>query len=338
MSVSGFNVTVIVPVFNAAATVRTAVESALMLPETREVLLVEDGSPDGAIDVCREILKLDARIKLFQHPGGVNKGAGASRNLGIVNANCEFIAFLDADDWYLPNRFLADSRILCEDNSVDGVYNASGHHFESEALRKVWLSQGYPEILTFNKQPSYDELPLVLLNAHSEIRGGFNTNCITVRRRFFQRIGVFDERLRLRQDIHLWFRMSVLGVLVAGQIESPVAVQRVHPNNRMTRIADHIPYADLWWRDIGQFLHSRCRRHDINVAWRRGFCYHLAGTGRRAELAWNLLKWSISHPRVIAKADHDFDTVVRTGFPNSQLINRMVSGKNRLLRMSGIQR
>src|SRR5690554_4082261 len=98
-------VSVIIPVYNAANFVTQAVESAVVLGEVGEVIVVEDGSPDNALDICRELADKYSKVKLFQHPNGENRGPGASRNLGIMNASFDFISFLDADDWYLPNRF-----------------------------------------------------------------------------------------------------------------------------------------------------------------------------------------------------------------------------------------
>jgi glycosyltransferase involved in cell wall biosynthesis len=63
---------------------------------------VEDKSPDNALEVCLKLAEKYQRVKLYQHPDQQNHGAGASRNLGIEKATGEFIAFLDADDYYLP--------------------------------------------------------------------------------------------------------------------------------------------------------------------------------------------------------------------------------------------
>ncbi|PIY03241.1 MAG: glycosyltransferase family 2 protein, partial [Bacteroidetes bacterium CG_4_10_14_3_um_filter_31_20] len=73
-------------------------------PETSEVILIEDGSPDNGLDVCTSLAKKYSKVRLYRHENGENKGASASRNLGIRKANYPYVAFLDADDFYLPNR------------------------------------------------------------------------------------------------------------------------------------------------------------------------------------------------------------------------------------------
>ncbi|GAF72464.1 unnamed protein product, partial [marine sediment metagenome] len=99
------DVSVIIPVYNAERFVREAVESALAQEETAEIILVEDGSPDNCWDICQLLAVQHAKITAIRHADRKNHGAGASRNLGIRNSHCEYVAFLDADDLYLPNRF-----------------------------------------------------------------------------------------------------------------------------------------------------------------------------------------------------------------------------------------
>ncbi len=125
------NISVIIPVYNAEEFVVKAVESALQFPEVKEVLLIEDGSPDDALQVCQKLEADYDRAKLLQHPEKGNHGAGASRNLGLAIAACDYIAFLDADDFYLPNRFMADKKIFPENLAADFVYNAIGAHYYS---------------------------------------------------------------------------------------------------------------------------------------------------------------------------------------------------------------
>ena len=97
-----FRISVIIPVYNAADFVANAVQSALDQPETVEVLLIEDGAPDNSLEVCQALTEQYETVRLYRHSGGVNLGAGASRNLGMQNSTEDFIAFLDADDFWLP--------------------------------------------------------------------------------------------------------------------------------------------------------------------------------------------------------------------------------------------
>ena len=103
-------ISVIIPVYNAEKFIRRAVESAVILDVVKEIILVEDNSPDNALTICRKLEREYSKVLVFQHPDGQNRGAAASRNLGIIKASCELIAFLDADDFYLSNRFNAENK------------------------------------------------------------------------------------------------------------------------------------------------------------------------------------------------------------------------------------
>jgi len=65
-------VSVIIPVYNAEKFVRNAVASALFHEEVKEIILVEDNSPDNALAVCQELALENDRVRLYQHPGGIN--------------------------------------------------------------------------------------------------------------------------------------------------------------------------------------------------------------------------------------------------------------------------
>ena len=102
-----FKVSVIIPFFNVERFIEKALRSAIQLPEVDEVLLVNDGSIDNSVKIIEAIIvddKLNKKIKVLSHENNQNKGAAASRNLGIVNAQNKYISFLDADDFYLPTK------------------------------------------------------------------------------------------------------------------------------------------------------------------------------------------------------------------------------------------
>ena len=115
-------ISVVIPVYNAERYVVSAVDSALRQKETAEVILVEDNSPDNALEICKMLEKTHQRVRLLQHSDGKNHGAGESRNLGIRNARCEYVAFLDADDYYLEKCFSKATEVLESDAAIDGVY------------------------------------------------------------------------------------------------------------------------------------------------------------------------------------------------------------------------
>lgn len=225
-----FQVTVIIPVYKADKFLKEAVLSAINLKEVGEVILIEDGSPDNSILICNELVEKYEKVKLYQHPDGENRGAGASRNLGVKNASCGYIAFLDADDWYLPNRFTKDSEIFQLYKNANAAYSSSilEEDLGNNDLRygaKEDIRQGVDHSLNF--KDFYKEVlkkDLVL----------FNTNSVTFRKDFLNKHDLFDVRLRLHQDTELWYRLIRVGNFYASEVTQPVTVVRRHDQNRIT--------------------------------------------------------------------------------------------------------
>jgi len=231
-------VSIIIPVFNATAYINQAVKSALAQPETGEVILIEDGSSDNSLAVCRHLEKLYKKVILLRHAGGKNRGAGASRNLGIVNAKYDYIAFLDADDFYLPERFKAAASIFQRDDRVEGVYEATGIHFEDESARAVWQTNPLHKgrlLTTVDARLPPEKLFDTLVSGAG---GSFTTNAIVVKRGLFDRAGLFDKNLPLHQDTLMWIKLSAVGRLVGGNLRTPVAKRRVHSHNRILNLPE----------------------------------------------------------------------------------------------------
>lgn len=99
--VSSGKISVIIPVHNAEKYIDKAVQSVMEQNYTNwELLLIENGSEDASLDVCKKNAEKDSRIQVLKEK---NKGAGSARNTGLCSAEGEYIVFIDADD-YLPDK------------------------------------------------------------------------------------------------------------------------------------------------------------------------------------------------------------------------------------------
>jgi glycosyltransferase involved in cell wall biosynthesis len=87
-----------------------------------ELVLVDDGSTDGSAAIAAEAAADDRRITCVAHPGGFNMGMSASRNLGIASSTAPIIAFLDADDVWLPQKLEEQMAIFDASPSLGMVY------------------------------------------------------------------------------------------------------------------------------------------------------------------------------------------------------------------------
>jgi len=232
-------ISVIIPAFNAGRYLEKAVNSVF---ETKypnlELLIIEDKSIDDTLAIATRLAKnRPENIRLLQTPGKRNQGAGAARNTGINHAAGDLIAFLDADDIYLPHRFDRDVDIFKNNRAVDGVYGAWDMLYHQKKYRNEWECLiGKP---TFT--PIQD--PDRVLQKVLQHKGGlWLTNAITLRKTVFRRSGMFNESLKLHQDIELWTRIALVGNIVSGEIHRPTSLYRRYNHNRFDPNDQMNPY------------------------------------------------------------------------------------------------
>ena len=153
---------VIVPVYNTEKYLRRCIDSILSQTFTDfELLLIDDGSTDASPAICDEYVNADSRVRVFHKPNG---GVSSARNLGLDNANGEWVTFIDSDDYVTPS-LLEDYASRFSTNAdlyIQGYIDVNGGNLhkmfkneflvfddcfkESESLRKRVLYS-----YTFNK-------------------------------------------------------------------------------------------------------------------------------------------------------------------------------------------
>jgi glycosyltransferase involved in cell wall biosynthesis len=190
-------VSIVTPFLNPGVFLREAIESVLAqtYPEW-ELLLVDDGSTDGSTAIARAFAIVHPdRIRYLQHDGHVTLGASASRNAGIARARGEYIAFLDADDVYLPDKLAAQLPLL--DARPDaGMLYAGTEYWHSWTGRpedegRDWIWRG------FGVAPDTTIAPPVLLTTF--LRDGGTVPCmgsVLARRRAIDAVGGWEDAFR----------------------------------------------------------------------------------------------------------------------------------------------
>ena len=250
-----FKVSVIIPVYNAELYIEQAVASAVDLAEVGEIILIEDGSKDNSLQICKELVFRFDKIKLLTHENNENKGASESRNLGIRSAIFPFVSFLDADDVYDVSRFRTDKSILATNNTIDGVYSAVGYLDEEDGkmfyLRKV-ISPN--ELFHF-----------LLIGTY----GHFHTNGITLRKSVFDDVGYFSSQLILHQDSEMWLRIALKKKLISGDLKNPVALIRRHEGNRIWKGQNYSTKYLLYVTFYNWVLNENISKYDLFLLLRR---------------------------------------------------------------------
>ncbi len=124
-------VSVVTIFLNAEAYLEEAIDSVLEQSHRRwELLLVDDGSDDRSSEIARGRAARDPnRIRYLHHPGHENRGMSASRNLGILEAAGAYVAFLDADDVWLPSKLERQLAILASQPDAAMVYGKSEYWY-----------------------------------------------------------------------------------------------------------------------------------------------------------------------------------------------------------------
>lgn len=211
-------VSVIIPVYRAVEFVETAVLSAIQFPIVGEVILIEDGSNDGSLEKCLELEINYKKVILITHEFGKNLGAAASRNKGILKSKLPYIAFLDADDYFLPNRFKEFLFLIDSQVEFDGIYEP------------IQYFNGSDKIYGISKRIPPEKL------FHFLIRGTYghmHTNGIIVKKNLLKKSGLFVESLDLHEDSDLWIKLAFYGRLLSNNTKKPVAMVRRHEGNRI---------------------------------------------------------------------------------------------------------
>lgn len=230
-------ISVIIPVYNAEKYIRRAVDSVLLHQEVKQIILVEDGSKDNSLLICNQLNDKFDEVEVYQHKNGINKGAGASRNLGIQKAKMPFIAFLDADDTYTSIRFLKDKEVFNSNPNCDGTYGATGVEYLEKEASVSWEKKGKDEMFLdkINKIINPNDLFEYLIGYKNKNNalGYFSIIALTLKRdKLLESKVLFNETLKLHQDTVFMFHLAYYLKLYPAEIIKPVSVRGVHLNNR----------------------------------------------------------------------------------------------------------
>lgn len=210
------DVTVVVPCFNAQRFVVAAVKSVLSQRESLEVIVVDDGSTDHSVDVLRDS---GLPIQIVEQS---NQGVSAARNAGVARARGRWIAFVDADDVWLPGKLAAQRRLLADHPEARMAY--TGWH--------VWHSDEPEPDADLLEQLRQQHDAAQWLGPSGWIYPDLLVDCVVwtstvlVQRELLESTGGFDVGLRIGEDYDLWLRLSRLTPIL--QVPHPLALYRMH--------------------------------------------------------------------------------------------------------------
>lgn len=200
-------VSVVMPVYNAAGTLDVAVTSVLAQSLERiEVILVDDGSSDDSVARALALAARDGRVRIFQHPA--NRGQAAARNLAIDAARGRWIALVDADDEIGPDRLrtmvdagdATGADLIADSVEFAGMRRAGA----PRRLHACETPDGRAQVLTLEALIASD-IPLNGLCSFGYLKP-------LLRRAFLERWGLrYDEELRFSEDLNLYAQALLRG-------------------------------------------------------------------------------------------------------------------------------
>ena len=216
-------VSVIIPVYGVEKYIAATVQSVLdQTYQEFELLIVDDGSPDRSVEICQQFS--DSRIKIIRQE---NRGVCAARNVGIRHSQGEYLAFLDGDDLWLPEKLEKHVEHLEASPAVGISFSRSA--FIDEAGRSLGIYQ----------MPKLKGITAANLLCRNPIGNG---SAPVIRREAFEAIKFqeqskggeaedlyFDEKLHHFEDVECWLRIALTSSWETEGIPEALTLYRVTP-------------------------------------------------------------------------------------------------------------
>jgi len=195
----------VIPAFNAESFIKETIDSALNQTYSKiEVIVVDDGSRDRTADIARSY---GSRVRCLVRP---HRGAGAAKNAGVLEAQGEFIAFLDADDLWHPDKLTQQIARIAERPEIDLCYTQ---------YRNFWI----PELAA--EKQEYEG------HALSNTAAGWSVSTLLTRRGFFDQYGYFEETDARKHLNLIWALGAARRGAIIDVLADVLMSRRLHHGN-----------------------------------------------------------------------------------------------------------
>lgn len=256
-------VSVIIPVYNAEKYLLEAIESVIdQSYDDWEIIAVNDGSTDSSPDILKNYEdRYPSKIRVLHQP---NSGLSAARNAAIAAANGEYIAFLDADDLWLPEK--TDEQVYLLDNNSDiGLVYSDIFELKNGKLKKRRNVIGGRMFRgdIFDSLFYQNFIPVL---------------SVMVRKSVLDKCGLFDPVYHGTQDYDLWMRIA--DKYQIDFIDRQLAIYRIHEQNMSANNVEKMGREDLelmeQWLEKKPYLSSsfKCNIKKAQIQYNIGI-YHL---------------------------------------------------------------
>jgi glycosyltransferase involved in cell wall biosynthesis len=185
-------VSVVIAAYNAASTLAETLASVeAQTFGDLEIVVIDDGSSDATPALLEARARTSSRLLWKRQP---NAGVAAAREHAIALARGELIAFVDADDIWLPDKVAAEVALFDRDPAVAFVYCDAIDFFPTHDASRSWFAE---------KRPARGDVLCELFNGNFAL-----TSTVMVRKAALLAVGGFDRALRVNEDFELWLRLA----------------------------------------------------------------------------------------------------------------------------------
>lgn len=223
-------VSIILPTYNRSEFLKRAVDSVInQSMNDWELIIWDDGSTDGTADYCQALY--DERIRYFWHE---NRGVSFARNRAIENSVGDYLAFLDSDDEWLPDKLSVQMAVLDQYPNLDMVFS----NFYNTNLEKTTTSMAFSDMAnTFKKMKTkrLDDGLFLIEECFLESIAAENfiaTDTVVLKKKVLHEFGGFNETLRNAVDFELWWRLGLAGIKI-GYMDQ-VSLNRYKPKGSLS--------------------------------------------------------------------------------------------------------
>jgi glycosyltransferase involved in cell wall biosynthesis len=212
-------VSVIIPAFNCEQYIAECIDSVLVQTfQDFEIIIIDDGSTDDTVSIISEY-KYN-RIKLFHQN---NSGSAAARNYGVTQSSGIWIAFIDADDIWLPDKLQKQ------------LEHCSNHAWSHTDL--FFHGSFYPK---YTKATEFTSKHSGFILNNLLVENSIGTSSVLIKKEIFEDSGGFNTDLRALQDWDLWLRIAEKYQVC--YVDEPLVYYRVHKSSVSRNVRKTLPY------------------------------------------------------------------------------------------------
>ena len=235
-------VSIIIPTYNSSRFIKRTIGSVLAQTfRDWELIIVDDCSKDNTELAVKEFAKIDKRIKFFKTPKN-SGGPATPKNIGIEKAEGEYIAFLDHDDEWFPEKLEKQLRVFENSKNKNLGLVSCYFNIRDNNTNKI--------IYTHTKLFKGDVL-------HNLIKGNFIVTCSNVftKKSILEKVGLFDINLKVSDDWDMWLRIVEKGYTF-DYIQEPLLNYFIHQHNACygnKNLNEKKEFAYLYEKHLGLF-------------------------------------------------------------------------------------